>query len=210
LVILGPQGSGKGTQADLLEHQYGFTKIETGKILRKIAGTDHPWGKRIEEMMLTGVLVSDDILLVVLKEALEQNPNFGYLFDGSPRNLDQYRVIKETLEQRGEKIDKVILVDISEAETLKRISSRRTCEKCGKVYNLVTNPPPGENCECGGNLFQREDDFPDAIKKRLKAYENSTLLVVKEAEREGILIRVDGEQPIEKIHEEIVEKLGLL
>ena len=210
LVLLGPQGSGKGTQAKLLVDKFGFTRVETGEMLRKIAESDHPWGKRIKQMMLKGVLVSDDILMVVLKETLAQPHVKGFLLDGAPRNFAQYEVIRQILAANGERINKVILLNISEAETIKRLSSRRTCKVCGKIYNLVTDPSPnGNKCECGGELVQREDDFPEAIRVRLNAFEQSTEKVIKAARNEGILVEINGERPIEEIHQEIVQKLGL-
>lgn len=209
LIVLGPQGSGKGTQAEMLAKKFDLNRVETGRILRQIAESDHPWGKRIKDMMLRGVLVSDDILMAVLKETLTKSAPNGYVFDGTPRNLAQYDLIKEILAGRGEKIDRVIMLSISEPEVIKRISSRRTCAKCGKVYNLVTNPPVAENkCECGGELVQREDDSPEAIKKRLEAYRKMTLQVVEKAREEGVLWEIDGERAIETIHEEIVRRLG--
>ncbi|HBC72323.1 MAG: Adenylate kinase [Candidatus Amesbacteria bacterium GW2011_GWB1_47_19] len=211
VAIIGPQGCGKGTQAQLLADKSGLDRVETGKILREIAETNHPWGKRIKNMMLKGVLVSDDILLAVLKETLLKDVNNGFVFDGTPRNLSQYELIKEILKKKGEKLNVIILLEISEAETVRRISSRRTCSKCGRVYNLVTNPPPAEKvCECGGELVHREDDFPEAIIKRLGAYRRSTLKVVDAARREGILVEVDGERPIEEIHSDIISKLQIL
>lgn len=210
IVILGPQGSGKGTQAKLLVEKYGFAHIETGEILRKIAQSDHKWGKRIKDMMNRGVLVSDDILNAILRESLSTAHPNGYLFDGTPRNYPQYELIKKILASYNEKIDKVAFINIPENETVRRLSSRRTCKDCGLVYNLVTNPPPANGkCQCGGDLVQREDDFPEAIKKRLEAFNSSTKKVIESAEKDGVLIKIDGEQLIEDIHNEIVEKLGL-
>lgn len=210
LVILGPQGSGKGTQAEMLVKKYGFTHVETGEILRQMAASDHPWNNRIRKMLNEGVLVSDDILSVILKDYLSSNHPNGFLFDGTPRNFEQYKLMNELLSQKGEKFDKVIFLKIPEEETVRRLSSRRKCEKCGKVYNLVTDPPPGgSRCECRGELIHREDDFPDAIKKRLSAFWESTTKVIDAAKAEGILIEINGDQPIENIHKEIVEKLGL-
>ena len=210
VVILGPQGSGKGTQAEMLVKKYGFTHVETGGILRKIANSDHPWGGRIKKMMLRGVLVSDEILNAVLKETLAMTHPKGFLFDGTPRNFPQYGLIKKVLATYSEKIDKVVFLNISETETVKRLSSRRICKICGKVYNLVTDPSPNDDkCQCGGDLIQREDDFPEAIKRRLDAFNGSTKKVIESAVKEGVLIEIDGEKPIEEIHKEIVEKLGL-
>ena len=210
IVILGPQGSGKGTQAEMLVKKYGFTHVETGEILRKMANSNHPWSKKIREMQNEGILVSDDILGEVIKDNLNSAHPVGFLFDGTPRNFEQYKLISEMLLQKGEKIDKVIFLEIPEEETVKRLSSRRKCEKCGKAYNLITNPPPeSARCECGGELIQREDDYPETVRKRQAAFVQSTTKVIEIAASEGILIEINGEQSIEDIHNEIVEKLGL-
>jgi adenylate kinase len=210
LVILGPQGSGKGTQAELLTEKYGFTHVETGEILRNIAETDHPWGKKIKDMMLRGVLVSDDILMAVLKQSLEKPAKNGFLLDGTPRNLAQYQVVINIFASYNQTIDRMILIDISMQETINRLASRRTCKICGKVYNLVTEPPLAENqCECGGILVQRDDDTPESIKKRLETFWESTTKVIDVAKRGGFLIEVNGERPIMDIHDEIVKRLGL-
>jgi adenylate kinase len=208
IVILGPQGSGKGTQAEMLAEKFGLLHIETGKILRKIAESDHPWGKKIKQMMLNGELVSDDILNAVLKETLATIHPKGYLFDGTPRNLSQYELINKVLAERAEKIDRVVYLNIPEEETIKRLSSRRTCSTCGRIYNIITDPPTVSNqCDCGGELIHREDDQPQAIKKRLEW--GRTTEIKQQAQKEGILLEINGEQPIEDIHKEIVERLGL-
>jgi len=210
LVILGPQGSGKGTQAEMLVKKYGFTHVETGEILRQMANSDHPLNNKIRKMLNEGILVSDDIVSEVLINSLNSEHPDGFLFDGTPRNFEQYILMNELLSQKGEKIDKVIILKISEEETIRRLSSRRKCEKCGKVYNLVTNPPPEPTrCKCGGGLIQREDDFPEAIRKRLEEFAHTTMKVIEAAANEGILIEINGEQAINDIHQEIVEKLGL-
>jgi len=202
--------SGKGTQADLLEQKLGFTRIETGKILRKIANSNHPWSTRIADMQKRGVLVSNDIVAEVIKEALQQNAPFGFLLDGTPRDFDQYKVIEEEFKRKNIKIDKVIFINISEQEIIRRISGRRICSRCGNIYNLVTGPVPVDNkCSCGGELKIRNDDTPEATKNRLDYYNNDVMPLIEMFRKEGNLLEINGEQPIEKIHQEIVEKLGL-
>ena len=205
IVVLGPQGSGKGTQSELISEKFNLFHIETGKILREIADSDHPLAQEIRKTMMDGKLVSDAILEAVIGEQLAKRGDRGFVFDGTPRDVNQYHLIGRILGKRGEKLDKVFLVNISEGETIKRLSSRRTCQKCGRVYNLITHPSPkGEFCECGGELIQRDDDRESSIIKRLKTYHDQTGLVIAEAERDGILSEVDGERPIDEIFAEIV------
>ncbi len=208
LAILGPQGSGKGTQAELLISQFGFTHVETGKILRQISESDNPLAPQIKQTLLEGKLISDEILEQVLTDKLNQPANYGYLFDGTPRTLAQYDLLEYLLDLLGQKLDHVIYIFIPESEVVRRLSARRTCVKCGNVYNLLTNPPPQNGkCQCGGELIQRTDDTPDAINKRLSW--GFTKEVKQKALDDGKLIEINGEQSIETIHQEIVSKLGL-
>jgi adenylate kinase len=209
IVILGPQGSGKGTQAELVAEKYNLVHVETGKILREIASSDHPLSAEVRRTMNEGKLVSDRILENVLEGVLTSTSKSGFVFDGTPRDIDQFNLIDKILGRVGQKIDMVILINISENETIKRLSSRRTCEKCGKVYNLLTNPSPGgQKCECGGALIQREDDFPDLIKKRLQTYHKETSAVLSKAKSKGILKEINGERPIEEIFDDIVQTIS--
>lgn len=210
IAILGPQGSGKGTQAALLSEKMGLTHIETGKLLREIACLNNSFSKKIKKTMLEGNLVSDDILKKVLISVLESANDEGIVFDGTPRNLVQYTLLKNILAARKMKFDKIIMIDISEKETIKRLTSRRTCKECGKIYNLITNPPPTNNvCECGGVLYQRDDDKPEAIIKRLENYKKETIPVLEAAQKDQILIELDGERPIEEIYKDIIAQLNL-
>src|SRR6476619_7231437 len=139
ILILGPQGSGKGTQAQLLAEKFGFVHMESGQLLREVAKTNSAIGEIINK----GELVPRELMLELMEAELEERNAFekGIIFDGSPRTTEQYHAMKEWLAKRGQKIDLAIFVDISEEETVKRLSARRTCETCGTVYNLITNPP---------------------------------------------------------------------
>jgi len=209
IVILGPQGSGKGTQAAFLAKKFNLTHIETGKLLRKIAESDHPLSQQVRAIMKEGSLVSDEILQVILEQTIKNSEgSLGFVFDGTPRDVKQYDLIKSILESQGGKIDKLILLNISEEVSLKRLTSRRTCEVCGNVYNLITSPSPnGDNCECGGKLVQREDDTPESIKKRLATYHERTQAVLKKAAEDGILVEIDGERAPDLIFSDIVKEV---
>lgn len=212
LAILGPQGSGKGTQAERLVDKFGWLHIETGKILRNLVKTNHPLAKDINELMNQGLLVSDEVLSQVLDEQIKkEGAKRGILFDGSPRNLAQYGLIKKLLKERGEKLDKVVYIKISKEESLRRMSSRRTCERCGEVFNLLTNPAKiaGICDTCKGQLRQRADDQPEAIEKRLNKFREATIPVIEQAAKEKTLVEIEGEKPIEEVFNDIVKELGL-
>lgn len=205
IVILGPQGSGKGTQAKMLAHEMGLFHMESGKMLREFAKTD----KRIRDMLNKGILVPDEETLGLVEKHLTEN-NDGFeniIFDGYPRTLNQYALLKSWIESKGKSLDIIVYLKISDEEGIKRLSSRRTCESCGEVYNLVTNPPPSEMCNCGGILIQRDDDMPETIKDRLQTFRKMTSPILELAKKDGLLIEVDGERPIDVIYKEIRSKV---
>jgi len=209
LMILGPQGSGKGTQARLLSEKLGLAYVESGSLLREIAKTD----PKIDEVMnKKGQLLPDEVTFSIVKNYLEKRVPQGanILLDGYPRSVRQYEFIKDYLSSKGAKLDKAIFLDITDAEAVKRLSARRICSACGEVFNFITNPPANpEVCDkCGGKLIQREDDKPDLIQERLRLFRTSTEPLIRKLEDEGVLINVNGEQPIVTILEEILEKIN--
>lgn len=204
IVILGPQGSGKGTQSEMLANKYNLLHVETGKILREIASSNEPMADEIRRTMLEGKLVSDVVLEAVIGQVMKDNRKNGIVFDGTPRNEGQYDLIKRLLKNRNEKIDRFIVIEISETETIKRLTSRLTCKNCGNVYNTLTKPPTGNVCECGGELVVRDDDSLESIKKRLQVYHEMTAKVISLAKNENILYEINGERPIEEIFNDIV------
>jgi adenylate kinase len=129
------------------------------------------------------------------------------IFEGFPRFISQYEALADFLRSEGDDIDAVITLDISEKEAVKRISSRRICDNCGEVYNLITNPPPKDGCECGGKLTQRKDDNPESVKVRFKYYTDNTKKLIDHLEDKGNLIKIDGERPIDVIFDDIQKKL---
>jgi adenylate kinase len=207
IIIFGPQGSGKGTQAELLARDYGLTYFDAGRYLRKLAEKD----KRIDNLInKEGKLLPDNEIFSYTKKFLEDNHTEGdnILFDGYPRSVKQYDLLKDYLSKKETRINHAILLDVSEAVSVKRLTARRTCSVCGKIYNLITEPPANDmTCECGGSLFQREDDKPEAIKRRLELYKIQTQPLIEGYQKEGILIRINGEQPIDAIFNEITLKI---
>lgn len=209
IIVLGPQGSGKGTQAELIASKLDFVHMESGKLLRQKAQTD----ERIKKMLNEGVLVPDEETIEYIEEKLQTDGHDfdQIIFDGFPRSLRQYNLLKSWLASKGAKIDKVIYLDITDKESVRRLSARRTCNKCAAVYNLVTNPPKGEVCDkCGGELVQRDDDTPEIIQKRLEVFHTQTKPILSVAEKDGILVRINGERPIGVISTEIITLLKAL
>lgn len=212
LIIIGPQGSGKGTQAELLAKKFGLFYLEAGAIIREKAKENSDLGKKINEIANTqGKLLPDEMTISLIEEKLDSvDIRKGVIFDGYPRSLIQFKALEEYLQKKGQKIDRVIFLTLSEAESLRRLSARRVCEKCGANFNLTTRPSHSEGvCDaCGGRLIQRADDTSERIRARLKEYQKQTVPLVSFWRRQGILEEVDGERPIEVIFEEILERLG--
>ncbi|MBU0466781.1 MAG: nucleoside monophosphate kinase [Nanoarchaeota archaeon] len=200
LLLIGPQASGKGTQAKLLAEKLGVPHISTGDLLRAQTGEIR---KEIDSYIVSGNLYPNEKMLKILKERFEREDcNEGYILDGFPRNLKQAEMLDEIT-----KIDKVIEIDISDEEAVRRLGGRVSCENCDEGYNLVTIPPkdPDKCDKCGGGLVIRDDDKEDAIRKRLGIYHGDTEPILA---RYG-LVKINGEQSIEKVQEEIVESLGV-
>jgi len=206
IIILGPQGSGKGTQAKLLVDKLGLYNFESGEFLREVAKSNSMIDSLINQK---GVLLPDGVVFSLVSEFLEQKvpTRDNILFDGYPRSIKQYDLLKDWLSESGTKINFSIFIDIREKESIRRLSARRICIKCGNVYNLITNPPPSDSCECGGELIQRTDDTESAIIKRLKEYKKTTHPLIELLAKERILIKVDGEKPIDKIIADIMAKI---
>jgi adenylate kinase len=212
IIFLGPQGSGKGTQAKLLSEKMGLAYLEMGQILREISREETALGKKVNDFLKKGLLVDDQILLEILKNYLTpKNFEKGILFDGFPRNLNQAKLLEETLQKYQAEIDKVIFLNISFSESIRRLTARRICPQCGRVYNLVTLPPKNDNLcdDCGVQLVKRDDESEEVIKKRLEIYQKETKPVIAYFRQKKVLIEVDGERPIEVIHKEILRKLNL-
>lgn len=203
IIILGPQGSGKGTQAKLLTEKLNLYYLEMGKFLREVAKVNPKIDSIVNKK---GKLVPAGIVFSLMSEHLEKEvPDRNkILFDGYPRSIKQYELLKTWLKEKKERVSHAVYLDISEKESVRRLSKRRICEKCGTIYNLITNPPPGGKCECGGNLFQRDDDKPEAINQRLAIYKKTTEPLIDIFRKEGILTKVNGERSIEVILEDIL------
>ncbi|MBU4482429.1 adenylate kinase [Patescibacteria group bacterium] len=207
IIILGPQGSGKGTQAEFLSEKLNIPNISPGQLLRNEIENKTEIGKEAKEYMNKGQLVPNSIVHELAKNRITQpDCENGFIFDGFPRILIQAKFIETVTD-----ITHVLLVDISDQEAVYRLSGRRTCLKCGKVYHIKFNPPKKQGIcdECGEKLEIREDDTEEAIRKRLKIYHTETEEVVEYYRDKKLLIEINGEQSIEEVRDEMFEKLKI-
>ena len=203
IVVLGPPGAGKGTQAEMLERELGLKHLSTGDILREEVRKGTELGKRAEKYMKSGELVPDDLIVEMMEKEISKYDNF--VLDGFPRNLKQAEALDKMC-----RIDKVILLEVPDEVILERLSLRRSCPKCNRVYHLKYNPPKeNEICDyCGAKLYQRDDDKEEVIKKRLEVYRKETEPIAKFYREKGILVKVNGSKSKEEIFSDIKGALG--
>lgn len=211
IVILGPQGSGKGTQAEMLAKKFNLEHIDMGKFLREVALLDTPLGKQIHKTInVKKELVDEKILEEVIHLKLTGLPREqGIIFDGVPRSEGQLRYLDEAIREVGREIDAVVLVNLSEAESIRRISKRRVCEKCKNVYIMGKDKDAKKKIcgKCGGKVDLRIDDALNGIKKRLGIFKTETLPVINYYKKQKKLIEINGEQTIEKVFKDVLEAL---
>lgn len=210
LIVLGPPGSGKGTQAEKLAKKYNLEHIDMGKSLREVAKQDTPLGREIWKIQnVTNTLVPKDILKKVLDIKLQDIPREqGVLMEGAPRTSDQREYVEEALLKSGRKINAVIFINIPEEETIERISKRWTCKKGHPLIMGVDIHSEKDKCPMDGtDIFQRTDDTPKGIRNRLEVYRKETLPVIENFREREILIEVDGRPGIEEIFKNITDKI---
>jgi adenylate kinase len=205
-VFLGPQGSGKGTVIGKIKDKYAVPHISTGDMFREALKEGTEFGKKAQEYMNRGELVPDDVTCGMVKERVARDDCVdGYMLDGFPRNLKQAKALAEITT-----INTAVLLDVPEEMSLERLSGRRQCRECGAIFHLQFVPPAVDGvCDkCGGELYQREDDMPEAIKERLAIYRAETMPIVGFYEDLGVLVKVDGSATPDEVAAEIVVKLG--
>jgi adenylate kinase len=211
LVLLGPPGAGKGTQARMLEVRLHAPQIASGDLLRAAVRNKTALGLEAKGFMDKGALVPDELVLKLIAERLDQaDAKSGFLLDGFPRNVDQAGTLAKMLEARAEQLDKVVAIIVPDEEIVKRISGRRTCRNCGAMYHLIYDPPLniGICNSCQGELYQRDDDAEDTVKMRLEVYAESTRPLLDYYGQQGILARIEGIGRPEEIEERILKALG--
>ena len=208
IVLLGAPASGKGTQAQLLSKKFNLYHLQTGEIARELSKKD----PRVKEIVNSGKLIPAEEMTMYVMDILKENkPSMkNILFEGFPRFISQYEALEKFLKNKGDDIDMVLSLDISEDVAIKRISSRLICSKCDSSFNLITNPPQKNGvCDlCGGKLIQRQDDKPESVKKRFEYYRKNTKELIDYLDKKGKLTRVDGNQPIEVISKELIKLIS--
>jgi adenylate kinase len=211
IIIFGPQGSGKGTQADMLALEYNLEHIETGQIFREIGREQTELGKKIKELNDQKEMIPDDITAEVLKTFLEKVPlEKGVILDSAPRTMGQIKSIEEMMEKLGRKIDKAIYITLPYEHSVARITKRYACTVCYRHFVLGKDIASSEDpCPtCRGPIMQRGDDTPDGVAKRLKTFYEITVPVIEEYRKKNLLIEVDGNQAKEKVFEDIKSEIS--
>lgn len=206
IILFGPQGSGKGTQASLIHKNFNIPHISTGDIFRENIKNETELGKKVQQIINEGHLVLDEITNEIVKDRLEKEDcQNGFILDGFPRNLKQAEFLDSFI-----KIDLALEIWISDEEAVERIGQRRTCSACGSIYHLTHITPREEGiCDkCGGKLVIREDDREDAIKKRLKTYHEQSDDIIDHYEKLGVYTRVDGMRSIEDVNTDVTKLLS--
>ena len=206
IVFLGPQGSGKGTVIGKIKDHYGVPHISTGDMFREALKEGTEFGKKAQEYMNRGELVPDDVTCGMVQERIARSDcTNGFMLDGFPRNLSQAQALSDIT-----KIDTAVLIDVPEEVSLERLSGRRQCRNCSTIFHLVFVPPKQEGiCDkCGGELYQRDDDKPEAIKERLAIYRSETMPIADYYDKAGVLVTVDGSGTPDDVVAQVREKLG--
>ena len=208
LVLFGPPGAGKGTQSKLLTDRYKMAHVSSGDLFRKNLQEGTPLGLRAKEFMDQGILVPDEVTIdIILTEVMSINTEDGFILDGFPRNTRQALELEGALEIRSRGLDHVVHIDVSEPELVRRLGGRYICRGCQAPYT-VESESEAQACErCGGELYQREDDRPEAVKKRIAVYREETLPLLSFYRQRGILVDVTGDDTVEEVNKRIVAAL---
>ena len=206
LVLLGPPGAGKGTQAQRLIEDFGLPYYSTGIILREAVAEESELGKEAKEYMDAGELVPDDLISRAVSERFDTgDADNGFLLDGFPRTVGQAEVLDDILKSRGRELTSVLLIEAPDDEVVRRLSGRRTCAKGGHVYHMEFDPPKNDNVcdQDGSRLIQRDDDKPEVVRKRLSVYHEQTSPLIEWYGNRDLLVRFDGTRSPDEVHDRI-------
>ena len=209
IILLAPPAAGKGTQSEKLEKEYNLNHISTGDLLRNASKEENDFGKNLKSIMESGKLVTDDIVLEVLNRYLDTTDNMNLLLDGFPRNIYQANKLDEILASKDNKVDYVFLLDVPKETLADRITGRRLCKSCGRVYNVNIDSlkPKNENvCDnCGNELFQRSDDNRETFETRYNEYLEQTSPLIDYYKNKNVLYEIDSTRTVEEIFNQIKE-----
>ncbi|MCZ7663379.1 MAG: adenylate kinase [Thermoleophilia bacterium] len=211
LILLGPPGAGKGTQAGRIVADYGIPHISTGDILRAAVKNQTPMGLEARRFMDAGELVPDSVVIGIVKDRLQEaDTDRGFLMDGFPRTIPQAEALDATLDSIDRNISRVLAILVDEQELIRRLTGRRICRDCQTPFHVAFNPPAREGvCDvCGGELYQRDDDSEATVRNRLLVYNQQTEPLIDYYDRQGVLVRVDGEKEPDAVYEDIREAVG--
>lgn len=213
ILMMGPPGAGKGTQAAKLVKKFSIPQISTGDMFRAAVKEGTELGKAAKNCMDAGKLVPDEITIGIVRERLSKNDcKDGFILDGFPRTVEQADALEKILDELGKKISCVLNINVPAEYLIERAVGRRICKKCGATYHVKFNPPKvNDICDvCGGELYQRADDNELTMKNRLSAYEASTRPLIDYYKKAGVYKEVDGRQPIDKVTDDLVSVLTSL
>lgn len=211
IILLGPPGAGKGTQAHILVEKRGMIQLSTGDMLREAKDSGTEMGKRVAEVMARGDLVTDEIVIGLIREKIQGDNGGGFIFDGFPRTLAQADALEDLLAETGQKLDAVIEMRVDDDALVSRITARSTCGECGEVYNDITKPWPadGKCANCGStDVKRRADDNEESLRNRLMEYYKKTSPLIGYYHAKGKLRPVDGLGEIDQVAGAIEEALG--
>ena len=215
IILMGPPGAGKGTQAAKLVEKYGLKQISTGDLFRKAIKEETKFGVIAKYFISFGYLVPDDFTIQMIQEYLEENINTeefknGFILDGFPRTEEQAVALDGILKDLGIKLTGVVNISVPDSELVARVVGRRICKACGATYHVSFNPSKVENvCDkCGGNLYQRNDDKEETVVNRLHAYHEQTEPLIEYYKKQGLYKEIDGLQPIDKVYADVKASLG--
>ncbi len=206
MIFLGAPGVGKGTQADIFAKELGIPHISTGDILREAVARGTELGLVAKGYMEKGELVPDEIVIGIIQERIsEPDCKKGCIFDGFPRTVTQAAALDKVLAKSNKKIDYVINIEVDEEEIVRRLSGRRSCAKCGRIYHLLYSPPVKDGIcnDCGGELYQRDDDREEVIRNRLRVYNQETVPLISYYRKKSVLRNVEGKNSVEEVTQEI-------
>jgi adenylate kinase len=210
-LLMGPPGAGKGTQAAKLVERFHIPHISTGDMFRAAVKEGTELGKKAKEYMDAGQLVPDEVTIGIVKERLmKPDCKKGFILDGFPRTVTQAEALDQSLADMNIKLDRVVNIAVSDSELLERATGRRVCKACGFTYHCKFNPPTCMHiCDkCQGEVFQRDDDKEETVKKRLDVYQSQTKPLIEYYAKQGLYAEINGEQHIDKVFQDICQSLG--